>query len=106
MEKADQAGEAVARLLVYQRHAARPRRIELARDIVGLEAHMMEPAAAAREELADAALGGQRLEQLDLAIAYLEQRGAHALLLDGRAFGQCESQHVAPQAQPVLEPRH
>src|ERR1700685_3669123 len=66
----------------------------------------MQAAAAPCEELADRIVGVQRLEQLDLALARLEQRGADALLLNRRALREMQAERVAPEFQPGVEIRH
>src|SRR5487761_1001793 len=106
MQKADHPGQPRARLLIDQLNTLRFRPVELALDIVGLEAHMMQSAAAPGEEFRDAAVEVYRLEQLDLALAHLEQGGAHTLLFDRRALGQAQSQSVAPELESRLQVRH
>src|SRR5208282_3896900 len=102
MQEADHAGEAVARLLIDQLDSLGARRFELASDVVGLEANVMQAAAAPREELADRIFRIERLEQLDLALACLEQRGADALLFNRGAPGEMQAERVAPEFQAGL----
>src|SRR5579862_9590815 len=106
MEEADHAGQAVARFLIDQLDSLGARRIELARDVVGLEAYVMQSASAPREEFADRIVGVERLEQFDLALSRLEQRGADALLFNRRALGEMQAEGVAPEAQAGVEVRH
>ena len=47
---------------------------------------MVKARAARREELADRGVVAQRAQQLDVALADLEQHGLDALLLDGLAM--------------------
>ena len=68
VEEADHAGEPLAGRLVDQRNALRLRRLQLRRDVVGREAHVVQALAALLEELRDAAVRIDRLEQLDLAL--------------------------------------
>ena len=71
MQEADQAGQAVARLLIYQLDSLGARQFKLARDVVGLEAYVMQAATAPCEEFADRVVGVERLEQFDLGLAHL-----------------------------------
>src|ERR1700678_2684539 len=66
----------------------------------------MQAAAASREELADRIVGVERLEQLDLALARLEQRRADALLLNRRTLREMQGERGAPDFQPGVEIRH
>src|SRR5580698_3062062 len=106
MEKADHAGQSSAGLLVDELNALRLRAVELALDVLGLEAQVMEPAAALREELADTVIGTERFQQFDLALAGLQQRRLHALILHGLALDQAQPQQVAPQRHRLFEVRH
>src|SRR5258708_15614091 len=106
MQETDHACEAVARLLIDQLDSLAERRFEFAGDVVGLEAYVMQTAAAPREELADRVVGIERLEQFDLAFTYPEQCGADALLFNRRTFGEMQSERVAPESQAGVEVRH
>src|SRR5271168_956281 len=106
MQEADQAGQAVARLLIDQLDVLGARRFELAGDVVGLEAYVMQAAAAPCEEFADRVVGVEWLEQFDLALARLEQSGADALLFNRRALGEVQAERVAPESQSRVEIRH
>src|SRR5271169_5595665 len=106
MQEADHSRQPVSRLLIDQLDSLGSRSFELACDVVGLEAYVMQAAAAPREELADRIVGVERLEQLDLALACLEQRGADALLFNRRAPGETQAERVAPESQADVEVRH
>src|SRR5271155_4631430 len=98
MQEADHSRQAVARLLIDQLDSLGARSFELACDVVGLEAYVMQAAAAPREELADGVVEVERLEQFDLALSRLEQCGADALLFHRRAAGEVQAQRVAPES--------
>jgi len=74
MQEADHAGEAGPRLLVDHSDALGFGAGQLGVDVVGLEAEVVDAFAAFGQELADAALVGKRLQELDLAFADREQR--------------------------------
>src|SRR5689334_12852622 len=105
MQKADHAGETFARLLIDERVTLGARRFEVRIDAVALEAYMMQPAAAPREKLTDAALWIDRLEQFDLTPARIEERGLHALVRDGRALDEAQAERVTPELQSLFEIR-
>ena len=76
---------------------------ELGVDVVGLEAEVVDAFAPLGQELADAALVGERLQQLDLALADLEERRRHVLIEDGLHDLDGKPEHVAPEAVRLLE---
>ena len=54
-------------------------------DVVGPVGHVMQARAVALDELADRRVRAERADQLDVAVADLEQQRLDALLLDGLA---------------------
>jgi len=75
-------------------------------DAVALKAYVVQSATAAREELANAAIGIDRLQQFDFTSARIQQRGLDALIRDGRAFLELQSERIAPELEPLFEVRH
>ena len=67
---------------------------------------MMQALTALGEEARDAGIGARRLEQLDLAVAGGEQRGAHALIGDLRLADERQTERVAPEAIRLVEILH
>src|SRR6185295_11688877 len=67
---------------------------------------VVEPFPTLGQELPDGAVGAERLQQLDLAVARGEQRRAHALLLDRRLAHEREAQRVPPEAVGSREALH
>ncbi len=65
MQKADHAGEAGTWFLIDQLNPLGARTFEFLGDVVSLEAQVMQSAAPAREELADAIVGIERFQQFD-----------------------------------------
>ena len=63
---------------------ARERRVDV-RDAVG---DVVQAGPLALEELPDRRVGAERLQQLDVAVADVEQHRLDALLLDGLAVGE------------------
>src|ERR1700722_1933369 len=106
MQEADHAGQAVAWLLIDQLDSLGARRFQFAFDVVGLEAYVMQAAAAPREELAHRVVGVERFEQFDLALARLEQCGADALLFYRRALREMQAERVTPEFQAGVEVGH
>src|ERR687895_11590 len=74
-----------AGLLFDQPQPRRPDLLERRLDVLGGVGHVVQPGAAALEELPHGALGAQRREELDVPVADLEQDGLDAELLDGLA---------------------
>ena len=91
---------------VEQSHALLLQVVQHAPDVGRVEADVMETLAAPREEAPDAVRGIQGLEELDLAVAGAEERGADALVADLRLGEQREAQGVAVEAVRVGEPVH
>src|SRR5439155_1393142 len=106
VEEADHAREAWPRRLVDEREALRARRRQLRLDAGRLEADVVEPLAAPVEEPGDAALGIDRLEQLDLAPPDGQEGRAHALIAHRGLPGDAEPEHVLPEGEAVLEAAH
>src|SRR6185437_3486033 len=82
------AADPGARRLVDEAHpggGARVQRGLYRRDAVG---DVMKPRPAAAQELADRGVGPERLEQLDVAVADVEQRRIDALLRHGLAVNE------------------
>ena len=80
MKKADLPGQARARRGVEQVDAAVLEHDQRGADVGRLEAQVMQALAASGQEASDRRRRAQRLQQLDLAVAGGEQRGAHALI--------------------------
>src|SRR6185312_13164849 len=57
----------------------------------------------AAQELADRSLGPERLQQLDVAVADVEQRRVDALLRHGLAVDQWHAELVAVQRERVVD---
>ena len=106
MQETNHSRQPIARLLIDQLDSLGARAFELACDVVGFEAYVMQPAAAPREELADRVVEVERLEQFDLALSRLEQRGADALLFNRGALREVQAERVAPESQTLVEIRH
>src|SRR6185295_11793121 len=103
VEEADHAGEPRPRTLVDQADALGARRLELAGDVTGRKAQVVQPLAALRQEPADAARRLEGLEELDLALADREQRRPDALIDDGRDLVDGQPEDVAPEAVGLVE---
>jgi hypothetical protein len=82
MDEGDLAGEAAARLFIDELNTLRLELGELGVDVVRLEADVMEAFAFAFEVASDAGVGHDGFEQLEEGVAEIEERGAHALVLD------------------------
>src|SRR3954466_1558013 len=80
------------RLLVDEPQAGRAQAVELGLDVGGLVGDVVQAGSLRREELADRRVGAERREQLDVALADVEQHGLDALGLDRLAVyeGQVE----------------
>src|SRR5271156_1555696 len=106
MQEADHSRQPVSRLLIEQLDSLGSRSFDLGCDVVGLEAYVMQAAAAPREELADRVVEVERLEQFDFALARLEQCGANTLLFNRGALREVQAERVAPESQTLVEIRH
>ena len=106
MQKGDAPGQPLARRGVEQRDALAPERGEILIHARGPEAQVMQPLTALGEEARDSGVGARRLEQLDLAVAGGEQRGAHALIGDLRLADERQAERVAPEAIRLVEILH
>src|SRR5687768_16859772 len=84
-----------ARLLVYQPHACCPQRVQRAGDVVDAIGHVVQPGPAPGEEAADRRVVAQRREQLDVAVADVEQRSLDSLLGDRLAMDERHTVGVA-----------
>ena len=76
---------------------------EIGVDVGGLEADVVEALALAFEEAADGGVGAGGFEELDLALADGEERGFHALVLDGVLGVDMEAEGVAVELEGVVE---
>jgi hypothetical protein len=103
MQKGNASGQPLARRHVEQRDALAPERGEILIHARGPEAQVMQPLSPLGEEARDSGVGGRRLEQLDLAVAGGEQRGAHALIGDLRLADERQAKRVAPEAIRLVE---
>src|SRR4051794_24708951 len=81
-ERHARVADAAARLLVDQLQAGVADGAERRVDVVAGVGHVVQARAVAGDELADAGILGEGLDQLDVAVADLEQNGLDALLLD------------------------
>src|SRR5690242_6475251 len=106
MQKAYHTRQSRPRLLVDELDPLGARSFEFARDVLSLEAYVMESATTAAEEFADAVVVIKRFEQFNFAVADLEQRRPNALVLDRRAFRQGQPEQVAPQAHRLFQVGH
>ena len=75
-------------------------------DVGRLETDVVQAFAALLEELGDAAVRIDRLEELDLAAADRQERGLHALVLHRRLGGDAQAEAIPPEGEAVLEPPH
>src|SRR5207244_641677 len=106
MHERDPAGEPGPRCRVEQLDLSLPQRGQRLGDVRGVEAQMVEPLAALGQEASDARRVVERLDQLDLALAGREQRGAYALVGQRRLLDQRQPQGVAVEAIGVLQTLH
>ena len=79
-ERDARAADAGARLLVDQPQAGGPQLVEGGRDVVDPVGDVMQAGSALFEEAADRRVGRQRRQELDVALADVEQRRLDALL--------------------------
>src|SRR6185436_16268682 len=63
----------------------------------------MQPLAFALEEFRHVGVGARRLEQLDLTLAYREERGADALVFDGVESVDVEAEDVPVELERLVE---
>src|SRR3990172_4677858 len=103
VQEADAAGDADACLLVDHLDALELQGGEVAFDVVGLKADVVEALALAVEVAGDAVICDDGLEELDLAIAHCEESGLHALLLDCLELVDGEAEGIAPEAHGVVD---
>src|SRR5918994_1135905 len=108
------AADANARLLVDQLEPRAPQPLQRRFDVLDRVGHVMQPLPAALDELADDRVGAERLQQFDVAVAHVEQRGLDALRLDPLAVRhrhpecslveRCGSVEVRDRDADVIDP--
>ena len=81
-------------------------RVELASDVRGLEADVVQSLAALLEELCHAARGVDGFEELDLAAPDRQQGRLHALVRDRGLLRHLQPERVLPEGEPVLQAAH
>ena len=106
MQETDLAGQAGPRRGVDQLRAFVLRRRQLGADVGRIEAQMMQPFAAAREEARHRATRTERFQQLDLAVTRGEERGPDALIRKLRLLEQRKPEHVPIEPIRVAQPLH
>ena len=105
VEKPDQAGEALARLVVDHFDAELAGALELGRDIVGLEGDMVQVFAALIEKPGHAGIATDGLDNLDLPVAGVEQNAADPLIFNHALLHHTHTQDVTPERQRLLDIR-
>ena len=80
--------DADPRLLVDQLYSCRAEPNKLALDVADLVGDVMHPWAIAFKEAADGSVGAERLEQLYVVLANIEQDGLNSLLLNDLAVNK------------------
>lgn len=102
MHEADAAGEAVASLLVDKLNPIPLEPVEVALDVVGLEADVMK-ATLLFEEVGYAGAFADWLQQFELAAAELQERGADTLLLHHTVNRRLQSEDALVKAVGVVD---